>query len=174
MIKRSIPEIMNDELMFEVVHNDVFSINNMNDKEVCESIIHDILMVTMLEKEDNVKIDFGQHHLFRWIKPHQHQRVFREMLNPEIQGLIESKNGQLRIKNIKEVLQAAMDYCGHWWNGFTPPAGEEGILCLNHEAFEETVEEAGGFDEFIQTVYDKIAPDLMDIEATVPGNRTLN
>lgn len=174
MLPRSIEETMNDPLMFEVVHNDMFSINNMSDQEVRESIIHDILMVTMIEKEEKTSIDFGQSQLFRWIKLTQHGYVFSQMNNSEICGLIENKNGQLRIKDQIEILQAAMDYCGHWYNGFTPPEGMEGILCVDTEAFQAQVEEAGGFDQFCQNVFDKIAPELMDNEATVPGNKTLN
>ncbi len=174
MLVRSVEETMNDSLMFEVVHNDMFSINNMSDKEVRESIIHDILMVTMIEKEEKVTLDFDQHQLFRWIKLTQHGYVFTQMNNQEISGLIENKNGQLRIKDQREILQAAMDYCGHWYDGFEPPEGEEDIFRVNAEGFQAQVEEAGGFDQFCQNVFDKIAPELMDLEATVPGSKTLN
>lgn len=173
MFKRSIEETMNDVLMFSVVHNNIFSINNMSDEELRQSIVDDILMVTMMEKEEKTSINFGQHELFRWIKPLQHARVYNQMAHPEISGLIEHKNGQIRIKDVREVLQAAMDYCGHWWDGFTIP-NEPGIITMNHEKVDEMIQDAGGFDQFIDNLAHTLQADMMDSSATVPVSKTVN
>lgn len=173
MFKRPVEETLNDPLMFSVVHNSVFSINNMTDEELRQSIVEDILLITMMEKDEKIVLDFDQHKLFRWIKPLQHRRVYEQMGHPEIFGLIERKNGQIRIKDQREILQAAMDYCGHWWEGYTIP-NEPGIITFNQEVFEEKVNEAGGFDEFIEGVAKIVMADLMDGDATVSGNKTLN
>ncbi len=173
MFKRSIQETMDDELMFSVVHNNIFSINNMSDAELRQSIVDDILMVTMMEKEEKTTINFGQHELFRWIKPTQHGWVYSQMGHPEISGLIERKNGQIRIKNVKEVLQAAMDYCGHWWEGFNIP-NEPGIITMNHEKVDEMIADAGSFDQFINNLAHTLQADMMDNRATVPVSKTVN
>lgn len=173
MFKRSIEETMNDVLMFSVVHNNIFSINNMSDKELRESIVDDILMVTMMEKEEKTPINFGQHELFRWIKPTQHGWVYSQMGHPEIAGLIEHKNGQIRIKDVQEVLQAAMDYCGHWWDGFTIP-NEPGIITMNHEKVDEMIQDAGGFDQFIDNLAHTLQADMMDSNITIPVSKTVN
>lgn len=173
VMKRSVNETLNDSLMFSLVHNNMFSINNMSDEEVRQSIIDDVLLITMLEKGENTTIEFGQHQLFRWIKPYQHSRVYKQMCHPEISGLIEQKNGQIRIKDQREILQASMDYCGHWWDGFTIP-NEPGIVTLNHDVFEEKVNAAGGFDQFVEGLTQTLMVDLMDVDATVAGNKTVN
>lgn len=168
-----IDEIMNDPLMFDLVHNDILDINKMSDKEIRESIIHDILMVTMIEKEENVTLDFSQSQLLRWIKPMQHSYVLAQMNNKEIAGLIENKNGQLRIKDKTEILQAAMDYCGNWYNGFKPPESIEGILYINFKDFQTQIEKTDIFHQLYQNVFYKIATDLMDLNATVSGTKTI-
>lgn len=173
MFKRSIQETMDDELMFSVVHNNIFSINNMSDAELRQSIVDDILMVTMMEKEEKTTINFGQHELFRWIKPTQHGWVYSQMGHPEISGLIERKNGQIRIKDVKEVLQAAMDYCGHWWEGFNIP-NEPGIITMNHEKVDEMIADAGSFDQFINNLAHTLQADMMDNSTTVPVSKTVN
>lgn len=173
VMKRSVEETLNDSLMFSLVHNNVFSINNMSDEELRQSIVDDVLLITMIEKEEKVTIDFDQQQLFRWIKPTQHGWVYSQMGHPEISGLIERKNGQIRIKDQHEILQAAMDYCGHWWDGFTIP-NEPGIVTLNHDVFEEKVNAAGGFDQFVEGLTQTLMVDLMDVDATVTGNKTVN
>lgn len=173
MFKRSIEETMNDELMFSVVHNNIFSINNMSDAELRQSIVDDILMVTMMEKEEKTTINFGQHELFRWIKPTQHGWVYGQMGHPEIAGLIEHKNGQIRIKDVKEVLQAAMDYCGHWWEGYAIP-NEPGIFTMNHEKVDEMITNAGSFDQFIDNLAHALQADMMNSNTTVPVSETVN
>jgi len=145
----------------------------MSDEELRQSIIDDVLLVTMIEKEEKVTIDFDQQQLFRWIKPLQHRRVYEQLGHPEISGLIEQKNGQIRIKDQHEILQASMDYCGHWWDGFTIPNGP-GIVTLNHEVFEEKVNAAGGFDQFVESIAHEVMAIAMDQDSTVPGNKTVN
>lgn len=172
MFKRSVEETLNDVLMFSLVHNNIFSVDNMTDKEVRESLIDDLLLITMMEKEEKVTIDFNQHKLFRWLKPLQHGRVYEQMAHPEISGLIERKNGQIRIKDQKEILQAAMDYCGHWWEGYDIP-NEPGIFTMNREVVDEQIEAAGGFDNFIDGLAKTLHAELMDTEATVPVSKTL-
>lgn len=174
MLIYTVEEIMNNPLMFNVVHNDMFSINNMSNREVRESIIHDILMVTMIEKEKNVTLNFGQSQLLRWIKPTQHNYVLTQMNNEEIAGLIENKNGQLRIKYRREILQAAMDYCGYWYDGFEPPEDEKGIFHIRSKDFQLQSEDTDWFNQFYKNVLDKITAELMDLKATAPSSKSLN
>jgi len=114
-------EILDDPLMFEVVHNNLFSVNNMSDQELRESIIHDILLITMLEKIEKITIPFDQQRLLKWVKKHQHVRVKEQMTCNEIVDLIDRTNKQLRIKGDRKSLQTAMNYCGHWYENFTIP-----------------------------------------------------
>jgi len=128
MFKCTSKEILDDPLMFQVVHNSLFSVNNMSDLELRESIIHDILLITMLEKKEKIVIDFDQQKLFRWVKPCQHLRIKQQMNHKEITDLVYQTNKQFRIKKDRKSLQTAMNYCGHWYENFTIPTNEKELL----------------------------------------------
>lgn len=172
MFKRPLDETLNDIYMYSLVHTSVFSVDNMSDKELRESIIEDLLFITMLEKEEKIVLEFDQQKMFRWLKAVQHSRVYNQMLDPEISGLIERKDGQIRIKDQQEILQAAMDYCGHWWEGFKIP-NEPGIFTMNHKVVEEQIEAAGGFDQFIDGLVNQLVADEMDGKSNTTLSKTV-
>ena len=111
----------------QVLHSYDFSIDNMNDRELRESIIDDLLTVTMMERVNNITMRFGYSQLFKLLLRSQLKRVTNAMKHDEINGLINrySTSGypELRIHTRKEILQTAMEYCGAYYEGFSIPDG---------------------------------------------------
>ena len=173
MLERSIEETLNDVYMFSVVHNNVFSILNMTEEEIRQSIVEDLLLVTMIEIGENTKLHFGFTKFLRWLPRYLHKKVIKQLRHDEINGLIEIKGREIRIRNNRTILQAAMDYCGHWYEGFDIP-NEPGIITVNREKLEEAVEEAGGVDQLAEKLAKKINADMLDQLANVPVPTSIN
>ena len=155
--------LIGDDSVREVVHNECFSVDNMDDREVMESIVNDILMVTMWEKQTGEKTQFRFQELLMHLNGDQWDRVLGLMDNNEISGLISITEGvegpELRIKDNHEILQASMDYCGIWYTGFIVPEGTSVIKAAEGMSLEEAEAEALSI--------------VMDQMATVPAARTL-
>ena len=141
------------EPAFQVVDNSCYSIDNMTDEELRESIIEDLLAVTMWEKQSNQKIHFGFQRFMRFlpIRPiSKRERVFAQMHHADIVHLIDHKDdendGELRIKDNHAILQAAMDYAGVWYSDFVMP---DGAVCIDRQA----IEDAGGIETIATSLY---------------------
>jgi hypothetical protein len=120
-----------DKAVWEVTHTRVFSINNMTDEEVRQSIIQDLVMLHDYWLEEKATLRW--YDLFRFL-PYEYQRnrVLNQLVHPEIYNLFEIlPNDEIRIRNNKVILQAAMDYCGFYLDGYDMPI--EGMLHINPE-----------------------------------------
>ena len=151
-------KLLNNGIIRQLVDNHLFSIKNMSPKELLESIVEDILMVTMWEIQTGIKLHFGYTKLVEFLPRSLHPLVYENLRNPEISGLIEItdskfRSKELRIKNDRAILQAAMDYAGVWYSGFEQPT--EGVISLS--LLREKVQDMGGIDAASQS----IAMDLM-------------
>ena len=163
---------LNCEDAFQITDNYVFSITNMTDRELREAIIHDILSITMWEKENNRKLHFGFTRLNRFLPRHLHKRVSLQMKHDEICNLIQiqrnDSGSEIRIKDNHAILQAAMDYAGTWYTGFNIPDGVC-VFSVNHEL----VEKLGGIDAIATLVVNDIKASDMDKLSNVPPTKTL-
>lgn len=144
-------KLLNDGIIRQLVDNHLFSVKNMSPKELLESIVEDILMVTMWEIQSERKLHFGYTKLVQFLPRQLHPLIYESLRNEEISGLIEITvtqfhSKELRIKNNPVILQAAMDYCGVWYSGFTMP--EEGVISLDREK----IQSLGGIDAIGQSV----------------------
>jgi len=124
----------------------------------------------MWEKENNQKVHFGFTKFLQWIPRYLHKRVFKEIQNEEIIGLIEIKDREIRIKDQREILQAAMDYCGHWWENFDIP---KDALVFSKENLEKMVEEAGGIEALATELANEIISEQIDKQSNAKGTTTL-
>jgi hypothetical protein len=163
------PEVfLNYEFAFQVIHNPVFSINNMSDEELRQSIIEDLLSVTMWEKQFNRKLHYGFTRFLHFLPRHMHSRVYDQMKHVEIIDLIEvtiTKTGsELRIRDNREILQAAMDYASVWYSGFSFP-NDTSIIFLDREAISTAFVESGGVEALASSL-------TMDIVANTQNNKT--
>lgn len=95
---------------------EIFSVANMTDDEIKASIVEDILSVTFWEKDFQSTLHFGTSELVRFLDETCREKVYKLITDPEISGLIECRDGGLRIKNHPEILKAAMDYCGSYYD----------------------------------------------------------
>ena len=158
---------------FQVTHSFVFSINNMSDKELRESIVNDILCVTMWEKQFNKTIHFGFTKLMRFIPRYMHKRVLQQMKHQEICNLIvdTKSNGksELRIRDERAILQAAMYYAGFWFTGYDIPKTGN-IISVDHSR----IEELGGINTAAELISNQILASEMDEKANVPLTNTVN
>jgi hypothetical protein len=167
------PEVfLNDEYLFYVVHNSVCSIMNMTDRELRESIVSDILMITMWEKEHNKKVHYGFTKFLHWLQRDMHQQVLSEMKHDEISGLIDIQADEIRIKDRKEILQVAMDYCGMWYEGFIIPVGLN-VITTSKETISSVVENAGGGVKLTEKIVSELQSLTMEQLATTTINSTL-
>jgi hypothetical protein len=147
-------KLLDDKMLRQVAHGHLFSIEHMSDEELRQSIVEDILMVTMWEKEFSQKLHFGWTQFTRFVERRHHKRINEQIRHDEICDLIvEAKSPyktELRIRDDRNILQAAMDYCGCWYEGYSMPA--EGVLCINRDALEDAISDHGGYDQLIQAI----------------------
>lgn len=154
--------------IWSVSHNDVFSINNMSDRELRESVVEDVLAVTMWSKTFAEPMDFKIETLMRFlVTDNQKERVLTALNNDEIKGLfITDEQQQLRIRDHRDILQAAMDYCGNWYHGYVIPPNID-VLMSNPEMFGEALEQYGSFDNVVETM-------TMEFKANQHSKKTIN
>lgn len=153
--------VLGDDILRQVVHNNCFSVDNMDDRELREAIVHDLLFVTMWEIQTGESLHFGFTSFFRFILRSQRKRINEQMKHEEISGLI-THCDQLRIKNQPEILQAAMNYTGVWYSGFKMPTGAS---IVNREALDKAIEAHGGVEQIVVSL-------MMDISTTVAIQET--
>lgn len=132
-----------EDAAWQVVNNDVYNIDNMSDEELRQSIIDDVLAVTIWEKQTGDQAVFGMDVLCRYLTEEQKLRVESLIHQHEINPYFDITPTSIRIKDDRTLLQAAMDYAGVWYDGFDCP---EGAFSLDRDAFHEAVEEFGGLD----------------------------
>lgn len=113
---------------------EIFSIGAMSDEEVHQSVIQDILAATMIQKEQGVSLEYDFANMIRFVDARNHERVIAALHDEEVQSLIIQENGQYRIADEPTVLQAAMDFCGIYYEGFDWP---DHVIIVNREGFQE-------------------------------------
>lgn len=150
-----------DEMAFMLVDNDVYSIRAMSDCEVRESIVADLLDITMYEKEHNEKCHFGFTELVRFLSPVFHDRIKEAMKHEEIAFMISrtESDDELRIRLEDPIRLEASRYCGVYYGNDTDQA--EGPLYRgNVDALIAKVVEAGSFDALVAQLAEEIEKDV--------------
>lgn len=152
------------EFSRDITDGEVFSARYMTDEELRQSIVADILAVTIWEKQTEQTLEFGCDEFYRFVDDiYLQRRILDQFTHPEIEGLldIDEDHKRYRIRDQKEILQAAMGYCGVYYHGYDAP---EGLVTINRDA----IENMGGVETAAMSL-------LMDIAATVPEvTTTLN
>lgn len=131
-----------------------------SEQEIRQSVIQDILTFTMWEIQFEKTIDFTPQQLMAYCSNETCVRVISALNHPDVLALIEYRDQQIRIKDNREIRQAAMDYCGVFFDGYSMP---EGVIIVNREAMHEAIDAHGGLDNLVTAM-------AMDITATHPGN----
>lgn len=158
-------KMLTEPLAWQVAHGEVFSVDNMSDDELRQSIVDDVLAVTIWEKQMDQKVDFTVDTLCRFLSVEQKTRVQEVMKHPFIWGLFNPDlKDNIRILDDKAVLQAAMNYCGVWFTGYDTP---DGIIRIDRHALQEAMDNNGGIDNLVNGL-------VMDLTATHSGTTTVN
>lgn len=118
---KSFKEYLDDYYQWSVTHNEFYSVDNMSDKDLEESIIQDILGVTMFCKEFKMSGKFTVGVLTRLLYNKQARRVVDLLKRKRVKKFLVHTEDGYRIKDDKKTLQAAMDMCGVWYDGFEMP-----------------------------------------------------
>lgn len=183
MFVKDINAFFNNEYAWQLVDGDVFSVRYMTEQEVLESIVDDILNVTMLEKTTGKKCFFGFSKLTRFLDSEWRNKIKVLLNHDSISGLIcctpatiehfsasinelllenilkKGSHKQIRIKDDRAILQAAMDFCGCWYEGFPPPEGVK-LLQFNTEKINSEIHKFGSIENLSQSL-------AMDITARI-------
>lgn len=150
---KSFADFLNEEANWALVDNDVYSVRNMSEKELKQSIIQDIVGVTMFEKEFGYDCYFGLSNLVVRLDGEYCDKIHKLLAtDPEITGMVEFVGGKgYRIKNDRETLQKAMDYSGVWYDGFDMP---EDVIIRDMEGLEMDEDDVV---EFLERALDSIS-----------------
>lgn len=160
-------ELLQEEFNWSLVHECYSSVDNMSDEEVRQSILEDLLFVTIHEKENNVKVDFNRQQLLRYLRGPRYFRVLKQLQNMEIAGLIEETETSIRIRDNQEILNAAQEYSGVFYKKFYTKQIPADVLFLNEEVVQESIEKHGSFDNMVESM-------AMEVEASCESVKTLN
>lgn len=113
----------NSEKFWSLVEDEITNFKEISNKELRIAIIRDLLFITMWEKIFNKKCVFSVKELTRFVRKDMMMVVLYEMSHPEIKSLIhEEINNQtteFRIKDNPVIIQAAMEYCNVYYEGYT-------------------------------------------------------
>lgn len=150
-------DFLNNDYNWFLIDTAWMSVRNMSDVSLRESIVDDALTVTMYELENKTSLAWDNKHLQSKLCADAYQRVMGQLSHQEIAGLLVTDGNKIRIRNNREILQAAMDYCGHWYEGYNVPDGV--IKC---EPVDVTPELA-----------DKLAEVFMEATANVASHSTV-
>lgn len=164
----SFEEMMIDQYGWSLVDNEVFSINNMSDREIRESIIEDLLVVTVYEIREKTEVKYTQWSLVRWLPFYRRNSILRMLDHCEIANLIERSEGKIRIRNDRNILRAAMEYCGVYYSEwFDKEELPKDLIGLNNQVVKELIEKNGSFDNVVKSF-------TMDLKANCSTKKTLN
>lgn len=107
---------LNDGTLRELTQNVCYSVARMTNQEVMESIVGDILTVTVLEKKSNQELAKGAFNLTKFIiTMAEKERCLTLLLRESVQQFLElNNNHEYRVKADK--LKEAMDFSGIFWD----------------------------------------------------------
>ena len=144
-------DLLAEECSWQVVDGEFFSVRNMTDDGLSEAIVNDVLMVTFFEKEGHV-VDFTPEKLIRYLKGHWRAKVLNKLQSKELSWYFTNTNGQLRIRDDRNILQAAMDYAGVVYGDYEFTDKTAPVIAIDHETVRKEIEKVGGLDNFIQSI----------------------
>lgn len=151
-------ELMNDNL--------AWSTENMSNEDLRMAIIADLISFGVWNQEKKTKLNITFAELTRFVTPSDVDRIREQIDHEEIKHLIILTDGIYSLKEGREVYQAAMDYCGIWYEGYKAP-DDFGVISVNHEVINDAVNEFGSIENLAVAL-------AMDLNCHVPISNTLN
>lgn len=148
-----------DEDVWQITDGEFFSVKNMSDVELGESIVNDVLIATFYEKEGNV-VNFTPEILVRFLRGPVRQKVLEKLQSNDLARYFDTTNGQLRIKNDRNILQAAQDYAGVIYGDFEFTDKTQPYIEIDRSAVSAAAGAAGSFENLVASL-------SMDLQATV-------
>lgn len=158
LAERYTRELMEDGLAWDTL--------NMSDGDLRSAIIADLVSFLMWEKEKNTKLHITFEELTRFVDRSDVERIRQQLDHSEIKHLFDFDGNVYRMKDNHEILQAAMDFSGIWYDNFTPDSGDD-VVKINHDVLHTAVTKHGGIDNLAAAL-------SMELECNVPGNNRMN
>ena len=75
-----------------------------------------------------------------------------KLQSKELSWYFTNTNGQLRIRDDRNILQAAMDYAGVVYGDYEFTDKTAPVIAIDHETVRKEIEKVGGLDNFIQSI----------------------
>lgn len=154
--KKFLGEKYSRELMCDYL---AWSTINMKDDGLREAIVSDLLSFLMWEKEKKTQLMITFEELTRFVEPVDVERVRQQLEHDEIKHLYTLVDGVYRLKDQKEILKAAMDYCGIWYEGFEPD-DTKGLISVNVSSLKEAIVNHGGIDNLAKAMVMELESNL--------------
>jgi hypothetical protein len=151
-------KFLNNQWARELLDDVVIDLGDYSDEEIRESVVQDILMMTMWEVKFQKSMCFKLDDLVMFVSNHNRPRVLEALDHPDVVIFLDSvkkTQDQLRIRPERVVKQAAMDYCGVYYSGYDIPPD---AIMVNREVLEDLVEETGGVEPLAKSL-------AMDLES---------
>jgi hypothetical protein len=102
----------------QLVNGEFFNVNNMTNDELMQSIIDDVLAVTIWEIQTGLTLCFDVSELTRFLTLSQKLRIASLLKNDELNKCLEYKDAQIRIKTDPYTLKSAMECAGVSYNNY--------------------------------------------------------
>ena len=109
----------------DLTDSDYWTIVNMDDSDLRASIIGDLLSFVLWEKEYKEPLNITFDELTKFVDTNNLDRVRQQLQHEEIKHLFTVNEGVYRLKDERQILQAAMDYCGTWYDGYDSPLASD-------------------------------------------------
>lgn len=149
----------------ELMDDGCWSSVNMEDDVLRTSIISDLLAFVFWEKEYKEPLNITFSELTRFVDRADLDRIQKQLDHDEIKHLIDVTEGVYRLKEDRQILQAAMDYCGVWYSDYDAPS-DFGVVSVNHVAIDEAVQQHGSIENLAISL-------AMELTSGVPFNTQL-
>ncbi|WP_396190409.1 hypothetical protein [Flavobacterium sp.] len=140
-------KILNEMYVRELMDDGLaWCTTNMTVDDLRKAIFADLLYFGMWEKERNKKLFITFDELTKFVNKADIERIRQQLDNEEIKYLINVTEGIYNLKDERQIYQAAMDFCGCWFEGFEIPSGLSDVYTINHDVLDAAVTTHGGLE----------------------------
>lgn len=103
-----------------------WAVSETTDQLVRKAIVADVLLITMFELQNATKFTWSVEALLEYVPKGFHPKVLEQLEHDEISELFEldwmsKAHIEIRVRAEYQLLQAAMEFCGVFYEGFTKP-----------------------------------------------------
>lgn len=137
----------------ELFDDGIHSTANMSDVEVAQSILMDLMAVSVWEMQTNQSLNFTFEELVQFVSVAEKGRIHHILSTDVIvqQYLVDNK-GQLRVIKDRVLLKEIMELTGVYYFGETPDNGED-LIKVDHSKLPSS---ADGIQNYVQSMFKQV------------------